>query len=190
MPPQHLADPLRRFPVFRTTDAEEFRNALLTRFGASRAEAKFPAGLLAKGNLVQLQSIGLVYGACSSAVSVNYPEADRFRLLTAVTGNGQATIGGKTVGLNAHQSCIVSPGQSTGLATDGGHDWFNLRIDPGALEQKLACLLGARPSGKLEFVPAVNRRLYVSVSANVVEFYRTRRKLATLGLSIRCQLLA
>jgi len=157
MPSKHLADPLRRFPVFRTTDPEVFRDALRTRFGAARAEAKSPAGFLAKGNLVQLQSIGLVYGACSTGVSVNYPEADRFRLLTAVTGNGQATIGGKTVGLNAQQSCIVSPGQSTGLATEAGHDWFNLRINPGAFEQKLASLLGARPSGKLEFVTAVNR---------------------------------
>jgi AraC-like DNA-binding protein len=157
MPPQHLADPLQRFPVFSTSDPEEFRDALLTRFGATRAEVKYPDGLLAKGNLVQLQSIGLVYGACSSAVSVNYPEADRFRMLTAVAGNGQAAVGGKTVALDAHQSCIVSPGQSTGLTADAGHDWFNLRVEPGAFEQKLTFLLGARPSGKLEFAPAVNR---------------------------------
>jgi AraC-like DNA-binding protein len=157
MPSQHLADPLQRFPVFSTSDPEEFRDALLTRFGATRAEVKYPAGLLAKGNLVQLHSIGLVYGACSSAVLVNYPEADRFRMLTAVTGKGQAAVGSKTVALDTHQSCIVSPGQSTGLTTEAGHDWFNLRIDPSAFEQKLACLLGARPSGKLEFEPAVNR---------------------------------
>ena len=157
MPSQQLADPLQRFPVFETSDPEEFRDALLRRFGATRVEAKFPAGFLAKGNLVQLQSIGLVYGACSTGVYVNYPEADRFRLLTATTGKGEVTIGGKPVGLGAHQSCIVSPGQSIGLATEARHDWFNLRINPGAFEQKLACLLGAPPSGKLEFAPAVNR---------------------------------
>src|SRR5271169_724284 len=157
MPSKHLADPLRRFPVFETTDPEEFTDALVTRFGASRAEAKFPAGFLAKGNLVQLQSIGLVYGACSSTVSVNYAEADRFRLITAVTGKGEAIVGGKAVGLNASQSCIVSPGQCTGLTTEAGHDWFNLRIEPGAFEHKLTHLLGARPNGKLEFVRAVDR---------------------------------
>jgi AraC-like DNA-binding protein len=157
MPSKQLADPLQRFPVFKTSDPEEFRDVLVTRFGATRAEAKFPAGFLAKGNLVQLQSIGLVYGACSTGVSVNYPEADRFRLLTATTGKGEAAIGGKTIGLGAHQSCVVSPGQRIGLATEGGHDWFNLRINPSAFEQKLACLLGAPPSGKLEFAPAVNR---------------------------------
>ena len=157
MPSKHLADPLQRFPVFRTRDPEEFRDALVTRFGATGAEPRIPGGFRARGNLVQLQSIWLVYGACNTGVSVNYPEAERFRLLTATSGNGEATIGGKTVEFNAHQSCIVSPGQASGVATDDRHDWLNLRINPGAFEQKLACLLGARPNGRLQFVPAVNR---------------------------------
>ncbi|MGO8910002.1 MAG: AraC family transcriptional regulator [Bradyrhizobium sp.] len=155
--PEHLADPLRRFPVFRTSDPEEFSNALLTRFGANRAEVRSRAGFQAQGNLVQLHGIGLVYGASSSGVSVDYPEADRFRLLTIVTGRGEATIDGKSIPIDAHQSCIVSPGQCTRLATEAGHGWFNLRINPGAFEQKLAFLLGAQPSGKLGFEVAVNR---------------------------------
>jgi AraC-like DNA-binding protein len=157
LPPEHLADPLRRFPVFRTSDPEEYRNALLTQFGADRAEVKARPGFLARGNLVQLSSIGLVYGTGSAGVSVDYPEADRFRLLTAVAGRGEATINLKTTQLDAHQSCIVSPGQRMHLAAEASHSWFNLRIDPGAFEQKLAYLLGARPNGKLEFEAAVNR---------------------------------
>jgi AraC-like DNA-binding protein len=43
------------------------------------------------------------------------------------------------------------------LSIEGNHNWFNLRINPGAFENKLACLLGARPSGKLEFSPAADR---------------------------------
>src|ERR1700690_3868559 len=157
LPPEYIADPLRRFPVFRTSDPDEFTNALLTRFGARRVEVKSPARFRAQGNLVQLQSVGLVYGVSNSGVSVDYPEADRFRLLTAVTGKGEATIAGKTIEINAHQSCIVSQGQCARLTADTGHSWFNLRIDPGAFEQKLAYLLGARPNAKLEFAPAVNR---------------------------------
>ncbi len=157
LPSEPLADPLRRFPVFRTSDAEEFANALVTRFDASRAEVRSPAGLLAQGNLVQLQTVGLVYGISSSGVSVDYPEADRFRLLTALSGRGEATIGGKTIKVDAQQSCIVSPGQCTRLAAEACQSWLNLRIDPGAFEQKLAYLLGARPSGKLEFKADVDR---------------------------------
>jgi AraC-like DNA-binding protein len=157
MPSQHLPDPVRRFPVFSTTDPEEFRHALLTGFGASLTEVRFPFGFRAKGSLVQLQSIGLSHGACNFGASVKYAEADRFRLLTAVTGKGVASIGSNSVAIDAHQSCIVSPGQRIGLGVEGSHDWLNMRIDPCALEQKLAYLLGARPSGKLEFSPAVDR---------------------------------
>jgi AraC-like DNA-binding protein len=157
MPSEHSADPLQRFPVFHTSDCEEFRHALLTRFGASRAEVKQPESIRARGNLVHLQNISLVFGQSSNGATVAYPEAERFRLLTALIGNGQATIGKNAVALDADQSCIVSPGQKMTLVTDGGHEWFNLRIDPGAFENKLAYLLGARPSGKLEFAAAANR---------------------------------
>jgi AraC-binding-like domain len=158
MPSTHLADPLQRFPVFRTSCSEEFRHTLLTRFGASRAEMKTPTNLVARGNLVQLQSIGLVYGQSNSGATVDYPEAERFRLLTALIGNGHVAIGKNAITLDADQSCIVSPGQKVALATEASHEWFNLRIDPGAFENKLACLLGARPGRKLEFSPAANRK--------------------------------
>jgi AraC-like DNA-binding protein len=158
MPSKHPADPLRRFPVFSTSDSEEFRHALLTRFGASRAEVKYPSSFLARGNRVQLQSLSLAYGHSSNAAAADYPEAERFRLLTALTGKGHAAIGNNAVALDADQSCIVSPGQKVALAAEASHEWFNLRIDPGAFEQTLAYLLGARPNGKLEFTPAVNRQ--------------------------------
>ena len=157
IPPLHPSDPLRRYPVFKTADPEEFRNALLTRFGAIGCEIRHQANLKAKGNLIQLQDLGLVYGACNLGAFVNYPEADRFRLLTAITGRGQATIGRNKIVIDARQSCIVSPGQSTALAVEGSHDWLNIRIDPCALERKLACLLGARPGGRLEFEASVDR---------------------------------
>ena len=52
---------------------------------------------------------------------------------------------------------VISPGQKVALHTDVGHEWFNLWIDPCAFERKLCYLLGAQPSGKLEFETAVNR---------------------------------
>src|ERR1700722_18287610 len=126
MPSKHPADPLRRFPVFSTSDSEEFRHALTTQFGASRAEVKDPSSFLARGNLVQLQSIGLVYGHSSSGAIVDHPEAERFRLLTAMVGKAHAAIGKNAVALDADQSCIISPGQKVGVAADACHEWFNL----------------------------------------------------------------
>jgi AraC-like DNA-binding protein len=157
MPSQHSADPLQRFPVFQTSNLEEFRHALLSRFGASSAELKTPARFQARGNLVQLESIGLVYGHSSNGATVDYPEAERFRLITATIGNGHAVVGKSVVTLDADQSCVVSPGEEVTLVTEAGHEWFNLTIDPGAFGSKLAYLLGAHPSGKLEFLPAADR---------------------------------
>src|SRR5579871_4609680 len=136
MPSEHSSDPLQRFPVFHTCDCEEFRHALRTRFGASGAEVKDPENLRARGNLVQLQNISLVYGHSNNGVSVDYAEAKRFRLLTTLIGNGHAAIGKNAVPIDADQSCIVSPGQKFTLVADAGHEWFNLRIDPGAFENK------------------------------------------------------
>ena len=157
MSSEHLADPLRRFPVFHTSDPEEFRHALVTRYGATNAEIKSSEGMTARGSLVQLQSIGLIYGQGNAAAKADFPEAERFRLFSAFTGKGHSTIGKQAVALDADQCCIISPGQKATLASDDAHEWFNVRIDSGAFERKLCYLLGAQPSGKLEFETAVNR---------------------------------
>jgi AraC-like DNA-binding protein len=157
MTSEPLVSPLKRFPVFRTSDPEEFRHALLTRYGASNAEIKCSERMIARGNLVQLQSIGLIYGHGTAPAWCDFPESERFRLFSALSGQGQSTIGKHAVALDADQCCIISPGQRAILASECDHEWFNLRIEPGAFENKLACLLGARPNGKLEFEHAVNR---------------------------------
>jgi AraC-like DNA-binding protein/mannose-6-phosphate isomerase-like protein (cupin superfamily) len=157
MPFEPLANSLQRFPVFRTSDPEEFRHVLLTRYGATNAEIKSSEGLTARGSLVQLQSIGLIYGHGSTAASADFPETERFRLFSALSGKGLTTIGKHSIALDADQCCIVSPGQKVSIASNGAHEWFNLRIEAGAFERKLAYLLGARPNGRLEFEPTVNR---------------------------------
>ena len=154
---ERRVNPLERFPVFQTFDPEEFRHALLTRYGATNAEIKSSKGLTARGSLVQLQSIGLIYGYGSATASCEFPESERFRLFSAFTGKGHSTIGKQAIALDADQCCIISPGQKVTLASDGGHEWFNMRIDGGAFERKLCYLLGAQPSGKLVFETAVNR---------------------------------
>src|ERR1700759_5755180 len=98
-----LANPLGRFPVFRTSDPEELRHALLTRFGATRADIKSSEGRTATGSLLQLQSIGLIYGQGSTAASAELSEADRFRLFSTLSGNGETRIGKRAIALDADQ---------------------------------------------------------------------------------------
>src|ERR1700744_5928290 len=96
-----MVNPLQRFPVFQTSDPEEFRHALLTRYGATRAEIKPSKSLTSKGSLVQLQSLGLIYGHGSATVSAEFPEAERFRLFSTISGKGRTTIGKHDVALDA-----------------------------------------------------------------------------------------
>ena len=78
-------------------------------------------------------------------------------MFSTLSGKGQTTIGKHAVTLDADQCSIVSPGEKVAIAAEGGHEWFNLRIESGAFERKLAYLLGARPNGKLVFDHAVDR---------------------------------
>ena len=68
-----LVNPLQRFPVFQTSDPEEFRHALLTRYGAISAEIKPSKSLTSRGSLIQLQNIGLIYGQGSATASADFP---------------------------------------------------------------------------------------------------------------------
>jgi len=149
-------DPLKRYPIFRTSDSEEFRNAILSRFGATSAEVKSPVGFVARGSLVQLQDIALVHGASSTGVSIDYPETERFRLMTALSGRGEARIGRETTEINANRSCIVSAGRASLVTGAGSHGWLTLRIDASAVDRKLATLLGS-PKGRVEFAAGADR---------------------------------
>lgn len=156
MPGLPTPDPLKRYPIFRTSDSEEFRNAIVAQFGATRAEVKSPIGFVARGSLVQLQDIALVHGASNIGVSIDYPDVERFRLTTALSGRGEATIGRETTEINANKSCIISPGRPSRVTGAGSHGWLTLRIDASAIDRKLAALLGS-PKGRVEFAAAADR---------------------------------
>jgi len=148
---EDLAEPLRRFPIFQTSDAEEFRHAILTQFGAVNAEVKNHTGFKARGNLVQLHDIAVVHGASSTSVCIDYPEMEHFRFSTALTGRGEAIVDGKTTTINERQSCIISPEHHTQIRGEGSHGWLTLRLKASALEQNLISVLGYKPKGNLQF---------------------------------------
>ncbi len=61
-----IADPLHRFPVFRTADAEELRHIGSTLFGVADIELRSPGSFEARVNLVKLQETGLAFGATTA----------------------------------------------------------------------------------------------------------------------------
>jgi AraC-like DNA-binding protein len=156
MASEQVVEPLHRFPIFKTSDIEEFGHAILTGFGGAKAEVKKRSDFEARGNLVQLQDIALLHGASNSSVSIDYPETSLFRLVTAIDGGGEASIAGKATTIDQRRSCIISSGYQTKITGEGQHGWLTLRVSGSAIEQRLIAILGYRPKGRLVFDSSVD----------------------------------
>lgn len=156
MPFDSPTAPLRRFPIFRTTNPDEFRNSLLSLYGASGVEVRRSDGFRAWANYAQLENIALGFAGCSTDIALHFPEMEYVRYQVALAGKAATTIGGKTTEVNGEYACSTSLGRSMTIRCKAGHERLTLRIKTEALEQKLAALIGAKLRGSLEFVPSVD----------------------------------
>jgi AraC-like DNA-binding protein len=171
MASEGVAEPLHRFPIFKTSDIDEFGHAILTKFGGAKVEVKSHPGFEARGNLIQLENISLLHGASNTGVSIDYPEMNIFRLLTVTRGHGQAILGSTLTAVDERQSCIISAGYEAKISGEGRHGWLTLRVSANALEQRLISILGYRPKGQLAFESAVdNSRLEARVLRRLIAF--------------------
>ncbi|MGP8121899.1 MAG: AraC family transcriptional regulator [Xanthobacteraceae bacterium] len=164
-------EPLQRFPIFQTSDSAQFRDAIVNRFGAVRAEVDANSLFRARGNLVQLKDIALIHGASTTSVSIEYPETNLYRFLIALAGYGEAIVDRKATTVSKCQSVLSSPGHRTRITGNGNHGWLTLRLNPGAVDRKLTAILGYKPRGKLRFESAAdNSRPEVELLRQLIAF--------------------
>jgi AraC-like DNA-binding protein len=141
--------------MFETSDAEEFKHFAETLLGATKVAPANSDSFKAHIRLFQLQDIAIFSGGSNSRVSLEYPEVDYVRLQIALRGRAATTINGTTTEINEKQSCTSGSGRISQTTCEGG-DGLSLRVSTGALQRKLALLLGAQPKGNLEFRAATN----------------------------------
>jgi AraC-like DNA-binding protein len=151
-----LGEPLDRYPVFRTSDIDQFGAAVSKVYGATQFDIPSPADFAAFGNFVQLQDIAIGFSSLGGRVTVEFPETDYARLQIAHSGSGLTRIGGVTTEINAEQSCITSPGQAATLSYGQGYEQLHLRISTDAMQRALTALLGRNATAPLQFEAAVN----------------------------------
>ncbi|NVN85600.1 MAG: AraC family transcriptional regulator [Rhodopseudomonas sp.] len=151
MTPELLGEPLKRFPIFRTSNRDEFGNAATSVYGAKRFDIPEPENFFAFGNFVQLREIAIGFSSLGGRVTIDFPEADFARLQMSLSGAGTTTINGITTEINAEQSCVTSPGRAALLSYAQGYQQLHLRVGLSAMERTLTALLGLRPKGLLEF---------------------------------------
>ena len=153
MPFGNPANRQLRSAIFQTSDVEMFRDKVLTRVGAASAEIFETDAFEAHGQLIELRDIVLLAASSTSSLAVEYPEFDFVRLSIPLAGRGDTVIGGETIEVNNHESCVTPAGQTTKVRCDENHSWINLRVKPEALTRRLTSILGSRPNRSLEFKP-------------------------------------
>lgn len=151
-----MAEPLDRFPLFRTSDPDELFQLGSSRLGASRIEIKNLANFEARVNLVQLKGIGIGYAATTCDLWADHGESDFIKVQFAIRGLGRIRALNRETELNAKQTGVTSCGIPTLSSCQAGHARLTLRLDPKALQQKLEALLGGKPKGQLTFDAAID----------------------------------
>jgi AraC-like DNA-binding protein len=152
---EDAADPLHRFPVFRTSDPEKLRELSLTQLGTARIELGNIDRFEARVNLVRLPAIGLAFGATSCDLVADNLETDFIRLQIARKGRATSSVAGTTTDINERQFAVTPSGVRQRIVCEAGHERLTLRLDQQALRQKLSALLGLKPRGELTFDAAI-----------------------------------
>lgn len=143
------AEPLHRFPVFRTSDPEELMHFGSTLLGAARIELGNTDRFEVCVNLIELPEIGLAFGATSCHLAADHVASDFIRLQIALRGHSITQAGGVTTDINARQIAITPSGIASRTACEAEHERLTLRLNHGLLLQKLTTLLGVKPKGQL-----------------------------------------
>jgi len=169
---QTTAIALSKFPIVDTHDAEIMREIMLTGYGATKFEASESSSpFLGRSAAAHLGSASLVYCAYDAPALAEFPEADFVRLQIAFSGSARTTIAGRPVEVTAHQSCVTPADRPCRIEFGAGYQQILIRIEQGAMERKLAALLGARPRGHLEFASVLGtNQLHLDGLKNLIRF--------------------
>jgi AraC-like DNA-binding protein len=149
--------PLDRFPVIRTQNADEMCAAL------TRIYAKPTLHLAAQTKKVDvainhypLNNIGLGNTRYGIGVSLVYPDSDVVLHSFPIRGRGQAAVDGSAVPLNPRQGVTVSPHMNFAATLADNYETLLLLINPQILAGKLEAIIGLPLGEPLRFHPALN----------------------------------
>jgi AraC-binding-like domain len=105
--------PLDDYPVIRTKNVDELREAVSAIYGDHSFDVKRGAeSFYAKANHCSLGNVGLSYASYSAGARSRFPQFDAFAQQFCVSGATQATIDGRRVEVTSETSCIVGPART------------------------------------------------------------------------------
>src|SRR5712672_685593 len=144
--------PLHKFPLIHTQSPDEFRQMLLTRFGAVGFEVGADAALFeVHRSYVRLKSVDLLYGACSAAYRVRFPSAPVIKQQFALHKAGRTTFGGSQFNIDHNEACVIPAGVEMTHEYQPGFESFIFRVETAALQAKLSAATGIPITRYIEF---------------------------------------
>lgn len=142
--------PLDSFPVIRSRNIEEIRQAFIRSYGARRLDLPHRAECFEfRLNHWQSENIGLLY-VSGAPFQLEFPTANSFRQ-AFIRGGAAIRWDGIERQVMDRETCVLPPETAVAAAYAPGFEHFGLRIKADVLLGKLAALIDATPVRKLEF---------------------------------------
>jgi AraC-like DNA-binding protein len=144
--------PLHRFPLIDTRSPDEFRETLVTNFGALGFDlrADVPEFEVTRSYL-QLKSVDLVFGACSAAYQVRFPGVPLIKQHFALRKTGRTTFGGTQFDISPYEASVIPAGVEMTHEYQAGFEQFIFRAEASALQAKLSAVVGIPIARNIEF---------------------------------------
>lgn len=149
---------LDRFPVIRTDDVDDMRDAIGRYYGDVRlsVERDF-RDFRAHGNHCQLNAIGISYASYEATVHHYYPSLSaHYTVPLAASGAGWGSSAGRAFEIDQRRSLVGSPGLPGELHVGPDFEEVTVQFDAAAVQKTLAGLIGAEVNGSLSFDPVVD----------------------------------
>lgn len=146
--------PLDAFPVIRSHDPEEIRDAVKRAYGARNFDCPLRGeGLDVRANHWRSRNISVSYWCNDGApVEIGFPASSLFRQFVCFRGGAAIrTAGGISKQITDKEHSIIPPETPFDAACAPGFEQLVLRIEADSLLTKLGALIGATPSRKLVF---------------------------------------
>ena len=141
---------LDRYALIRSRDSDFARDRLFAVYGADRFD-KHDNEFGIEANFARLSSIGVAFCAYEGAASLSFPESDILRQLFSIQGSAGFRTKGNSQPIEAWSPIL--PGDARlDLDFAPGYRQLVLRMDAGALERLLKCILGDDSDMKLRFI--------------------------------------
>ena len=139
-----LLKPLHNFPLVRSRDIEEVREAMARVYSRPVLTSMGSAdGFKATVNNCQIRSIHLAYATYGTDVELDFPAHGVFSQLFPIRGTGEVVRGRSSAALSPGASAIASAGAPHSVHLSADYEHLVMRVDVQSLIDKLRALTGA-----------------------------------------------